>query len=115
MFDPEKLRTRMVVRSADGEKLGKIHSIGIASFEVEKGIFFKEDFLAGYEDIQEVRNGEVILRHDTENLRNRALLEGEEALVESRHHTHDPRIIETIPSDDMFDPQPGSVHIPRKD
>ncbi len=114
MFDPEKLRIGTVVRSADGEKLGKIHSIGIASFEVEKGIFFKEDFSAGYEDIQELRNGEVILRQDTENLRNRAVLEGEEALVETLHHTHSPRIIETIASEEGFDPQPGSVHI-RKD
>jgi hypothetical protein len=114
MFDPEKLRIGTVVRSADGEKLGKIHSIGITRFEVEKGIFFKEDFLAGYEDIQEIRNGEVILRHDTENLRNRAELEGEEALVETLHHTHSPRIIDTIASDEGFDPQPGSVHI-RKD
>ena len=115
MFDPERLRTGMVVRSADGERLGKIHSLGIASFDVEKGTLFRENLLAGYEDVQEIRNGEVILRHETENLRNRVLLEGEEALIEARHHTHSPVIIETFAADEGFDPQPGSVHIQRED
>lgn len=115
MFDPEKLRLGMVVRSDEGEELGKIHSIGIASFVVEKGLFFPEDSLLGYEDVQEIRDGEVILRHDTEGLRGLSLLEGEEALAEVRRQLHDARTIETVSSNEGFDPQPGSVHIGSKE
>jgi hypothetical protein len=115
MIDPETLRPGMVVRSDEGEELGKVHSIGIASFVVGKGLFFPEDSLLGYEDIQEIRDGEVILRHDTESLRGLSLLEGEEALAEIRQHLHDPRTIGTVPSDEDFDPQPGAVHIGPKE
>jgi uncharacterized protein YrrD len=113
MFDPEKLKLGMVVRSDEGEELGKIHSIGIASFLVEKGLFFREDSLLGYEDVQEIRDGEVILRHDTEALRGMSLLEGEEALAEL--NLHQARTIGTVASDEGFDPQPGAVHIGSKE
>jgi hypothetical protein len=115
VFDPEKLRLGMVVRSDEGEELGKVHSIGIASFVVGRGLFFQEDSLLGYEDVQEVRDGEVILRHDTESLRGLSLLEGEEALAEIRRHLHDPRTIGTVASDEGFEPQPGAVHIGPKE
>jgi hypothetical protein len=115
MFDPEDLRLGMVVRSDEGEELGKVHSIGIASFVVGKGLFFREDSLLGYEDVQEIRNGDVILRHDTESLRGLSLLEGEEALAEVRRHSHEPRTIDTVVSDEGLEPQPGAVHIGRKE
>src|SRR5215831_14943072 len=111
MIDPANLRPGMVVRSDEGEELGKIHSLGIASFVVGRGLFFHEDSLLGYEDVQEIRDGEVILRHDTESLRGLSLLQGEAALAEVRRHLHDSRTIETAASDEDFDPQPGAVHI----
>jgi len=114
MIDPANLRPGMVVRSDEGEELGKIHSFGIASFVVGKGLFFHDDSLLGYEDVQEIRNGEVILRHDTETLRGLSLLEGEEALAEVRRHLHEPRTIDSVVSDEEFDPQPGAVHIGAK-
>jgi len=111
MFDPKRLRVGMVVRSDEGEELGRVHTIGIVNFVVEKGRFFKEDSLLGYEDVQEIRKGEVILRHDTESLRGRALLEGEAALAELRRHLHEPRVVETVGSDRAIDPESGAVHI----
>jgi hypothetical protein len=111
MFDPENLRLGMVVRSDEGDELGRVHSIGIASFVVGRGLFFREDSLLGYEDVQKIRDGEVILRHDTETLRGLSLLEGEAALAEVRRHQHYPRTIDTVASDEGFEPQPGAVHI----
>jgi len=112
MFDPKRLRVGMVVRSDEGEELGRVHTIGIVNFVVEKGRFFKEDSLLGYEDVQEIRKGEVILRHDTESLRGKALLEGEAALAELRRHLHEPRVVGTAgESDRAIDPESGAVHI----
>jgi uncharacterized protein (TIGR02271 family) len=51
----------MVVRSQDGEKLGKVQSIGTDSFHIEKGLFFPKDYLVLFSEIQDVRDGEIFL------------------------------------------------------
>jgi len=55
------VREGMIARSLDGEKLGKVVSMGDDHFTIEKGIFFPKNFTFRYDDIQEFRDGELIL------------------------------------------------------
>jgi uncharacterized protein (TIGR02271 family) len=58
----------MVVRSIDGEKLGKVFAIGDGEFHIEKGLFFPKDYLVRYSEISDIRAGEIILNHGKEAL-----------------------------------------------
>src|ERR1700733_4994377 len=49
----------MQVRSADGEKLGKIVACQATGFLVEKGFLFPKDTLVPYDRITNIGNGEV--------------------------------------------------------
>lgn len=51
----------MIVRSLDGEKLGKVTRLFDDGFEVEKGFFFPKEYSARYEEISDIRNDEVYL------------------------------------------------------
>lgn len=51
----------MIVRSADGDHLGKIIACGPTTFQIEKGFFFPKEFTVTYDHIIDVRHGEVIL------------------------------------------------------
>ena len=51
----------MIVRSADGEKLGKVVACEAKTFQVEKGFFFPKEFTVKYEEITDMRAGEIIL------------------------------------------------------
>jgi uncharacterized protein (TIGR02271 family) len=61
----ERMRTRvsegMPVKSADGEKLGKVVACQPAGFVVEKGFLFPKDLLVPYERISGITNGEIVL------------------------------------------------------
>jgi uncharacterized protein (TIGR02271 family) len=61
----ERMRTRvtegMGVRTADGEKLGKVVACQATGFVVEKGFLFPKDTLVPYERINAVTNGELVL------------------------------------------------------
>jgi uncharacterized protein (TIGR02271 family) len=61
----ERMRTRvtegMGVRTADGEKLGKVVACQATGFVVEKGFLFPKDTLVPYERISAVSNGELVL------------------------------------------------------
>jgi|SRR5919109_1520669 uncharacterized protein (TIGR02271 family) len=59
----------LLVRTADGEKLGRVVRCDEKSFIIEKGIFFRTDYVARYEDIADVRNGEVYLKSGAAELR----------------------------------------------
>jgi uncharacterized protein (TIGR02271 family) len=59
----------LLVRTADGEKLGRIVRCEQDSFIIEKGIFFPTDYVARYDDIADVRSGEVYLRRNIAELR----------------------------------------------
>jgi uncharacterized protein (TIGR02271 family) len=59
----------MAVYSADGTKLGKIIELGASQFQIEKGIFFPKDYVARYDDIQDVREGAVYLALAQDGLR----------------------------------------------
>lgn len=68
----------MTVRTADGEKLGKIVTCESDRFIIEKGFFFPKDYLARYDDVAEIREDEVHLRLSADQLRKL----GEEAAAE---------------------------------
>lgn len=56
------IREGMVVRSADGEKLGKVVHCGPDLFIIEKGLFFPKDYECRYDDVTELRGDEIFLR-----------------------------------------------------
>ncbi|WP_437737482.1 YsnF/AvaK domain-containing protein [Sorangium sp. So ce1335] len=68
MVTQQELKRGMVVRSADGEKLGKVTRIDPASFEIEKGLFFTEEYRVRYDEVADVRDGEIILTQGREHL-----------------------------------------------
>ena len=53
------VRDGMVVRSSEGEKLGKVISHDKNHFVLERGYFFPEDFVLTQDEILEVREREV--------------------------------------------------------
>jgi uncharacterized protein (TIGR02271 family) len=61
MIGRENLREGMTVLTADGHKLGKVSRLGATDFEIEKGAFFKKDYIADYSKLMEVRGDEAIL------------------------------------------------------
>jgi uncharacterized protein (TIGR02271 family) len=69
MFDRGNLREGMIVRSIDGENLGKVYAIRETDFLIEKGLFFPKDYVCRYADISDIRNGELILLLGKESLR----------------------------------------------
>ncbi|WP_164017421.1 YsnF/AvaK domain-containing protein [Pyxidicoccus trucidator] len=68
MFQRTDVREGMVVRSIDGEKLGKVFAVGDGEFHIEKGLFFPKDYLVRYTEISDIRAGEIILNHGKEAL-----------------------------------------------
>jgi uncharacterized protein (TIGR02271 family) len=68
MYQRTHIKEGMVVRSIDGEKLGKVFAIGDDSFQIEKGLFFPKDYLVRYAEVSDVRGGEIILTHGRESL-----------------------------------------------
>lgn len=62
------VREGMFVRTADGEKLGTVIRRGGDTFVVEKGLFLPRDFVLRYEDIADVRGGEVHLRLERDDV-----------------------------------------------
>lgn len=69
MFQRTDIYEGMVVRSLDGEKLGKVFAMGDTRFQIEKGLFFPKDYLVSYSDIQDIRDGEIILARGRDGLR----------------------------------------------
>ncbi len=70
----EGIREGMKVRSSDGETLGKVLSIGDSSFIIEKGFFFPKDYEARFDQITDIRDGEIwVARSGTEYGRDRDL------------------------------------------
>ena len=51
----------MTVKSAEGEKLGKVVACQAAGFVVEKGFLFPKDTMVPYERITNIGNGEVVI------------------------------------------------------
>lgn len=60
-MDRMDVREGMVVRSSDGEKLGKIVRCDEEAFVIEKGFFFPKDTIAGYHQIARIEGDELVL------------------------------------------------------
>jgi uncharacterized protein (TIGR02271 family) len=75
MFQRSNIREGMIVRSIEGEKLGKVFAVSEGEFHIEKGLFFPKDYLVRYSEISDIRGDEIILNHGREALRS---LSGEE-------------------------------------
>lgn len=52
----------------DGEKLGKLIELNDDYLTIEKGFFFPKDFTFRYDDVSEVRDGELILKEKSSDL-----------------------------------------------
>lgn len=61
MADQGSVREGMTVYSSDGEALGRVVSCAPATFVIEKGRFFRKDYVARYEDVARVEGEEVRL------------------------------------------------------
>ncbi|WP_342376653.1 DUF2382 domain-containing protein [Myxococcus stipitatus] len=68
MFQRSDIKEGMVVRSIDGEKLGKVFAMGDDAFHIERGLFFPKDYRVAFTDVSELRDGEVILTRGKESL-----------------------------------------------
>ena len=84
MFMRQQVSDGMTVRSTDGEKLGRVFAVGDEAFHIEKGLFFPKDYLVRYADIQEIRDGEIILAYGRDSL---SRLSNEDAPLETRSAT----------------------------
>lgn len=51
----------MTVRAEDGRKLGKVIECAADHFVVEKGLFFPKDYAVRYEQVAEIKDGEICL------------------------------------------------------
>lgn len=58
----------MKVRSSDGTNLGKVVGCGEETFIIEKGFFFPKDYTARYDQVAEIRDGEIWLAEPGERL-----------------------------------------------
>ncbi|WP_338863404.1 YsnF/AvaK domain-containing protein [Myxococcus stipitatus] len=68
MFQRSDIKEGMVVRSIDGEKLGKVFAMGDDAFHIERGLFFPKDYRVAFTDVSDIRDGEVVLTRGKESL-----------------------------------------------
>jgi hypothetical protein len=62
------VRVGMTAYTTDGEKLGVIERIDEDNLLIERGWFFHKDFIISYDDIEDVRENQVIVRQRREDL-----------------------------------------------
>ena len=65
MINKSELIKGMTVRSADGDRLGTLVAVDDEGFQVEKGIFFPKEYLASFEQVDQISNGDVYLKWGT--------------------------------------------------
>lgn len=63
-----QVREGMVVRTADGERLGVVVQRGEDTFVIEKGLLLPRDFIARYDEVAEVHGDEVRLRRTRDEM-----------------------------------------------
>jgi hypothetical protein len=61
MNTPSMLRVGLEVRTREGKTLGKVKHLGSATFQVEKGVFFRRDFSVGYDEVERVEDDGVVV------------------------------------------------------
>ena len=67
-MDAEAIRDGMTVYSADGEKLGKVISRSGDTLLIEKGLFFRKDYLARLDDVERIEDDQIWLRRTREEI-----------------------------------------------
>ena len=72
MFENNRFHEGMTVRSADGDKLGKVTAVDAQGIRVAKGIFFPKEYLASLDQVDQINGDEIYLKWST-------------ALVEQQH------------------------------
>lgn len=73
----------VVVYSSDGERLGKVVAVGSDQFQIEKGFFFPKEYLARFDEIQDVRADGIYLILGRESLREAGAGSGYEGNTET--------------------------------
>ncbi|HZX42599.1 MAG TPA: hypothetical protein VFE93_12240, partial [Myxococcaceae bacterium] len=85
----------MTVYTRDGEKLGKVVAVDANGLFVEKGFFFPTEYGFRFVDVADVRDGDVHLRVDQEEV-SKALVADEQGLERRRPNAvsehRDPRV-----------------------
>jgi len=79
----EAVREGMVVRDAEGRKVGRVGAVGESHFELEPGLLSRDEFLVEYADVRHVRDGEVFLERIPHMLK---LEDDDGGALPPRHH-----------------------------
>ncbi|QRN98084.1 DUF2171 domain-containing protein [Archangium violaceum] len=57
----DEVREGMVVRDAEGRRVGRVGAVGESHFELEPHLLSRDEFLVEYSDVRHVRDGELYL------------------------------------------------------
>jgi len=69
------VREGMTAYTTDGEKLGVIERVDEDNLTIERGWFFHKDFLIPYDDIEDIREDQVIIRQRRQEFEDRMMKE----------------------------------------
>ena len=113
MFDRASIRQGMTVFSSDGEKLGTVIQCDVSTFIIEKGLFFKKDYVVRFEDVTLVAGDEIRLSRGRELLgepvgRGDDLAQGPASLLSGGGGQ------ETVPTTGRFNREEEEVALPRR-
>lgn len=113
MFDRSSIRQGMTVFSSDGEKLGEVIQCDVSTFIIEKGFFFKKDFVVRFDDVMLVAGDEIRLSRGRELLgepigHGSDLAQGPASLMSGGGGQ------ETVPTTGRFDREEEEVATPRR-
>lgn len=75
-MNQQSVRRGATVRNLNGKELGKIVTAGEATFVIGTGVLSRSEYSARYTDIVEMRDGDVVLGAELEELRQRDEAEG---------------------------------------
>jgi hypothetical protein len=83
MVGVEEVREGMVVRDAEGRKVGRVRAVGETHFELEPRLLSRDEFLVEYADVRHVRGGELFLERTPHLLK---LEDDDGGALPPRHH-----------------------------
>lgn len=83
MVGVEEVREGMVVRDAEGRKVGRVRAVGETHFELEPRLLSHDEFLVEYADVRHVRGGELFLERTPHLLK---LEDDDGGALPPRHH-----------------------------
>jgi hypothetical protein len=69
MFERSEIRQGMLVRSRDGERIGRVVEIADSGILVEQGYFFARDYRLPWREVGGIQGKELFLVRDREQLR----------------------------------------------